>query len=105
MCGPVRRTCWGLTRKKMESGEPQRYREEPSISIDDCPLQWWHAHSGTYEKLSALAHNYLVSLTTSVPCERLFSLPTHIEQKKSAALLPENVTKLVCLSDWVKEEK
>lgn len=88
-----------------EYGELQRYRAEPSISIDDCPLQWWYDHSGTYEKLSALARKSLASLATSIPCERLFSLAGHIVQKKRAALLPENVTKLVCLSDWLKKEK
>ena len=89
----------------MESGELQRYRAERSISIDDCPLQWWCAHSGAYEKLSALARKYLASPATSVPCERLFSLAGHIVQKKRAALLPENVTKLVCLSDWLEKKK
>lgn len=88
-----------------EYGELQRYRAEPSISIDDCPLQWWYDHSGTYEKLSVLARKYLASPATSVPCERLFSHAGHIVQKKRAALLPENVTKLVCLSDWLKKEK
>lgn len=89
----------------MESGELQRYRAEPSISSDDCPLQWWYDHSGAYEKLAALARKYLASPATSVPCERLFSLAGHIVQKKRAALLPENVTKLVSLSDWLKEKK
>ena len=88
-----------------ESGELQCYRAELSISIDDSPLQWWYAHSGAYEKLSDLAHKYLASPATSIPCERLFSLAGHIVQKKRAALLPENVTKLVCLSDWLKKKK
>lgn len=89
---------------EMECGELQRYRAEPTISIDDCPLQWWSAHSGAYEKLSVLARKYLASPATSVPCERLFSLAGHIVQKKRAALLPENVTKLVCLSNWLKKK-
>ncbi|XP_019211076.1 zinc finger BED domain-containing protein 1 [Oreochromis niloticus] len=89
----------------IESGELQCYRAEPSISIDDCPLQWWYAHSGVYEKLSVLAQKYLASPATSVPCERLFSLAGHIVQKKRAALLPENVTRLVCLSDWLRKKK
>lgn len=88
-----------------EYGELQRYRTESIISVDDCPLQWWYAHSGTYEKLSALARKYLASPATSVPCEKLFSLAGHIVQKKRAALLPENVTKLVCLSDWLRKKK
>ncbi|XP_047243631.1 E3 SUMO-protein ligase ZBED1-like [Girardinichthys multiradiatus] len=89
----------------MMSGELQRYRGEPSISIDDCPLQWWYAHSGAYGKLSALARKYLASPATSIPCERPFNLAGHVVQKKRAALLPENVTKLVCLSDWLKKKK
>ncbi|KAK0153914.1 Zinc finger BED domain-containing protein 1 [Merluccius polli] len=88
----------------MESGELQRYRAEPSISLDDCPLRWWHAHSGAYEKLSALACKYLATPATSAPCDSLFSLAGHIVQKKREALLPEDVTKLVCLSDWLKKK-
>uniref|UniRef100_A0AAQ5X7Z0 HAT C-terminal dimerisation domain-containing protein n=2 Tax=Amphiprion ocellaris TaxID=80972 RepID=A0AAQ5X7Z0_AMPOC len=66
----------------MESGELRCYRAEPSISIDDCPLQWWYAHSGAYEQLPVLACKYPASPATSVPCERLFSLAGHIVQKK-----------------------
>lgn len=83
----------------MESGELQLYRAEPSISIDDFPLYLWYAHSGAYEK------KYLASPATHVPCEQPFSLPVHTVQKERAALLPENVTKLFCLSDWVKKKK
>lgn len=81
------------------------YRAEPTISETDCPLQWWSTHAGTHPQLSALARKYLASPATSVPCERLFSLAGNIVQKKRAALSSENVNRLVCLSNWLKEKK
>lgn len=77
-----------------ESGVLHRYRAEPSISMDECPLEWWSTHAGAYGKLSSLA-----TPASSVPCERLFSLAGNIIQKKRAALNSENVNKLVCLSN------
>lgn len=81
-----------------------RYRAEPTISETDCPLQWWSTHEGAHPQLSALARKYLGSPATSVPCERLFSLAGNIVQKKRAALSSENVNRLVCLSNWLKEK-
>lgn len=37
------------------------------------PLEWWRTHKGTYPKLENVANNYLTSVSTSVPAERLFS--------------------------------
>ena len=82
-----------------------RYRSEPSISIDDCPLKWWSGHARAYPSLAPLAQKYLATPATTVPCERLFSLSGHILQKKRAALSTANVTRLVCVSNWVKEKK
>uniref|UniRef100_A0A8C1L2T9 Uncharacterized protein n=1 Tax=Cyprinus carpio TaxID=7962 RepID=A0A8C1L2T9_CYPCA len=72
-----------------------RYRGEPSISIDDCPLEWWSGHARAYPTLAPLAQKYLATPATTVPCERLFSLSGHILQKKRAALSTANVTRLV----------
>ncbi|XP_034085994.1 zinc finger BED domain-containing protein 4-like isoform X2 [Gymnodraco acuticeps] len=87
------------------NGALGRYRAEPTISETDCPLQWWSTHEGAHPQLSALARKYLGSPATSVPCERLFSLAGNIVQKKRAALSSENVNRLVCLSNWLKEKK
>ncbi|XP_061892294.1 E3 SUMO-protein ligase ZBED1-like [Entelurus aequoreus] len=81
-----------------------RYRAEPTIEMTDCPLQWWSSHAGAHDKLAPLARKYLATPASSVPCERLFSLAGHIVQKKRSALLSENVDKLVCLSNWLKDE-
>ncbi|XP_061926476.1 zinc finger BED domain-containing protein 4-like [Entelurus aequoreus] len=80
-----------------------RYRAEPTIEMTDCPLQWWSSHAGAHDKLAPLARKYLATPASSVPCERLFSLAGHIVQKKRSALLSENVDKLVCLSNWLKQ--
>ncbi|KAJ4946070.1 hypothetical protein JOQ06_023745 [Pogonophryne albipinna] len=80
------------------------YKAEPSISMEECPLQWWSTHAGAHLQRSALARKHLATPATSVPCERLFSLAGNIVQKKRAALTSENVNKLVCLSDWLREK-
>ena len=82
----------------------ERYKAEPCVSIDTCPLEWWSAHSGAYNKLAHVAQKYLGAPASTVPCERLFSLAGHIVQKKRSALSSDNVNKLVCLSNWLKEE-
>ncbi|XP_051797253.1 E3 SUMO-protein ligase ZBED1-like [Acanthochromis polyacanthus] len=82
----------------------QRYRAEPIIDMEDCPLRWWSSHAGAHEKLAPLARKYLSAPATSVPCERLFSVAGHVVNKKRAALLSENVNKSVCLSDWLEDE-
>ena len=81
-----------------------RYRAEPSIGMEDCPLEWWSSHSGAHEQLASLARKYLATPSSTVPCERLFSVAGHIVQKKRSALLSENVNKLVCLTSWLKED-
>ncbi|XP_038163415.1 zinc finger BED domain-containing protein 4-like [Cyprinodon tularosa] len=86
-------------------GALARYKAEPTISERDCPLQWWSTHERAHPQLSVLARKYLGSPATSVPCERLFSLAGNIVQKKRAALSSENVNRLVCLSNWLKERK
>lgn len=83
----------------------ERYKAEPSASLDQCPLKWWSEHTVVYGKMAPIARKYLGTPATTVPCERLFSLAGHIVQKRRSSLSPENVNKLVCLSDWWKKEK
>ena len=80
-----------------------RYRAEPCTSMETCPLKWWSEHAGAYKSLAPLAQKYLATPATTVPRERLFSLSGHIVQKKRAALSTENVTRLVCLSNWLNK--
>jgi len=75
---------------------------EPKLQMGDCPLNWWSGRQHTHEKLAGIAKKHLSTPATTVPCERLFSLSGHIVQKRRAALAPENVNMLVCLSNWLK---
>ncbi|KAL2099535.1 hypothetical protein ACEWY4_003929 [Coilia grayii] len=79
----------------------RRYRAEPTISSDSCPLEWWSKHAHSHSMLAPYAQKYLGTPATPVPCERLFSLAGHIVQKKRASLSSENVNNLVCLSNWL----
>nr|XP_047126356.1 E3 SUMO-protein ligase ZBED1-like [Hydra vulgaris] len=79
----------------------RRYKAEPTISTEACPLQWWSKHAGSHNRLASIAQKYLATPATSVPCERLFSLAGHIVQKKRVSLSSENVNYLVCLSNWL----
>ena len=83
----------------------RRYRAEPAISLDSCPLEWWSKHAGSHSRLAPYAQKYLATPATSVPFERLFSLAGHIAQKKRASLSSENVNNLVCLSNWLSAEE
>ncbi|XP_063746020.1 uncharacterized protein LOC134868673 [Eleginops maclovinus] len=82
-----------------------RYKAEPKMDIEGCPLQWWSKREGAHARLAPIARKYLSTPATTVPCERLLSLSGHIIQKKRASLSPENVNKLVCLSNWLKVKK
>ncbi|KAF1380226.1 hypothetical protein PFLUV_G00184640 [Perca fluviatilis] len=88
-----------------EDNTVERYKVEPSASLDQCPLKWWSDHTAVYGKMALIARKYLGTPATTVPCKRLFSLAGHIVQKRRSSLSPENVNKLVCLSDWWKKEK
>lgn len=88
-----------------EDNTVERYKVEPSASLDQCPLKWWSEHTAVYGKMAHIARKYLGTPATTVPCERLFSLAGHIVQKRRSSLSPENVNKLVCLSDWWKKAK
>uniref|UniRef100_A0A8C1D0C7 Uncharacterized protein n=2 Tax=Cyprinus carpio TaxID=7962 RepID=A0A8C1D0C7_CYPCA len=83
-----------------------RYKAEPKLHMEGCPLQWWKKREATHARLAPIACKYLSTPATTVPCERLFSLSGHIIQKKRATLSPDNVNRLVCLSNWlnVKED-
>ncbi|XP_061738828.1 uncharacterized protein LOC133540252 [Nerophis ophidion] len=46
-----------------------RYRVEPAINSDFCPLEWWSNHAGSHSRLAPYAQKYLATPATSVPCE------------------------------------
>lgn len=95
-----------LTEEDIESdicmSEFDMYTFLPQINDDDqCPLQWWSQNESTYPVLSKLARKYLAIPATSVPCEQLFSDAREQLIRKRAALLPDDVSTTLCLSDWL----
>ena len=84
--------------------EFEMYKHLPQINDDDqCPLQWWKMNHATYPTLSKIAKKYLAIPATSVPCEQLFSNGREMVNRKRAALLPDDVNHLLCLSDWISQ--
>ncbi len=75
------------------------------MDMEGCPLQWWSKREEAHARLAPIARKYLSTPATTVSCERLFSLSGHIIQKKRASMSPENVNKLVCLSNWLSVKK
>jgi len=79
-----------------------RYKDEDPLPETENPLTWWKLNSHRFPVLASFVKTVLCVPATSVPCERLFSSSGYIVNKTRAALLPENVTSLVCLRDWLK---
>ena len=48
--------------------------KEPTLHIDDHPLQWWERHESRFPTLARLAKHFLCVSATSVPAERIFLL-------------------------------
>lgn len=71
-----------------------RYKAEPKMQMEGCPLQWWSKREATHARLALIPHKYLSTPATTVPCERLFLLSGHIIQKKRATLSPDYVNRL-----------
>ncbi len=38
-----------------------RYRAEPTISSESCPLEWWSKHAGSHSRLDSYAQKYLAT--------------------------------------------
>jgi len=81
-----------------------RYQDEDPIPETDNPLTWLKVNSHRFPVLASFVKTLLCVPATSVPCERLFSSSGYIVNRTRAALLPKNVTSLVCLYDWLKPE-
>nr|XP_055067976.1 E3 SUMO-protein ligase ZBED1-like [Misgurnus anguillicaudatus] len=79
--------------------EMMRYEKEPPLPADSDPLLWWKIGSTKNPHLAQLAMKYLSVPGTSVRSERVFSTAGHIVNKKRSALDPENVDRLVFLSN------
>ncbi len=78
--------------------EVRQYFEEPVISREKDPLEWWHENSKHYPGLAKLALKYLCITASSVPSERLFSKAGELVSHRRSCLKPKNVDMLLFLN-------
>lgn len=91
-----------VAESEMYLSEFEMYKHLPQINDDEqCPLHWWSQNAATYPILSQLARQYLAIPATSIPCEQLFSNGREMLNKKRCALLPDDTSHSLCLSDWL----
>lgn len=67
------------------------YIAEKSLDLFHDPLQWWKLKAPLYPNLSKYAKRVLTVLSTSAPCERLFSSAALVVTTKRNRLHPDNV--------------
>ena len=84
-----------VSREELVQVEVSRYKSEPPLQ----PLEWWSSHRHAFPNLVTMAQKCLGIVTSSVPSERLFSTAGNVVDAKRAALLPENMNKLVFLHE------
>lgn len=71
--------------------ELDKYMQEPLISRDEDPLKWWMVHELLYPRLFIIVKKRHCILTTSVPCETLFSKAgLIIIQREKIECLPQS---------------
>ncbi|XP_046401098.1 E3 SUMO-protein ligase ZBED1-like [Ischnura elegans] len=80
----------------------EAYTNEPRITINDDPFQWWQDNRFKYELISPLAQKYLGIPATEVASERVFSSAGNVITSRRTRLLPENAETLVFLHQNLK---
>ena len=79
-----------------------RYKDENPIAETENPPTWWRLNRNRFPVLANFVKTVSCVSATSMQCERLFSSFRYIVSKTRATVLPENVTTLVCVRDWLK---
>jgi len=88
-----------VSSSEIVQAEISHYKGTPAISLRDKPLQWWNLNKHILPNLAKMAQKYLGIVATSVPSQHLFSVAGKIVGTKRAALLLENLDKLVFLHE------
>lgn len=108
--GSEEMSIWSNFEKKLESFQPtgtaqskaiievQRYMEEPPISRQEEPLNWWKNNAYNFPNLAELVKTAVVPVATSVPCERIFSKSGLILSDRRARLSSSKVKMILFLN-------
>ena len=83
--------------------EMRKYGEEPLVTRETDPLEWWKNREECFKYASILARKYLGIVATSVPSERLFSKAGQVISDRRASILPQNVNMMLFLNDYLKQ--
>lgn len=89
----------GATATQRAEKEMERYLAEDPIALDADPLSWWHDRIAALPHLAELVRKVWCFPASSVRSEEAFSVAGDILRPKRSRLLPENVDKLVFLSE------
>lgn len=87
-----------------DSDELIRYWETISPPEEIFVCDWWKANQAAFPNLAIMAKNYLAIMSTSVPCEQLFSLAGLTVTKTRNSLHNETVQAVLCLKSWFTED-
>lgn len=78
--------------------ELDKYFSEPLIDRHDDPLLWWDQRKNVYPRLYQLVKKILCLMSTSVPCERIFSKSGQIISDKRSRLKTSKASQILFLN-------
>lgn len=84
--------------------ELKQYLHQPVIKRSENAFNYWKSLKHAFPTLSKLALQYLSIISTSVPCERLFSHAGNVKTDNRSRLTGEHLNILLFLSSLSKEE-
>jgi hAT family C-terminal dimerisation region len=86
------------------ANELDTYFDINSPNFEVIPLEWWKVHSSEYPILSQMAKDYLTIMSTSVPCEQLFSIAGKQITQTRNRLHSDTTQACLCLKSWLEQE-
>lgn len=91
--------------QQSNTNELERYFNSTSPNDEIMPLEWWKIHATEYPVLAKMAQDYLTIMSTSVPCEQLFSIAGKQITQTRNRLHPDTVQACLCLKSWLEQKK
>lgn len=78
--------------------EVDKYLQEVLISRKENPLKWWEVRKHIYPRLYKIMLKRLCIVSTSVPCERIFSKAGQVLSEKRTRLKDDKVSQILFLN-------
>ncbi|CAH1100846.1 unnamed protein product [Psylliodes chrysocephalus] len=79
--------------------EIQRFLEEPLLNRECDPLNWWKINKYNFPNLSKIVRQKFGTVSTSVPCERLFSKTGQILSERRNRLSVDKVKQVMFIKN------